>query len=299
MESRTCRCGGDSSRPDVLEPLLQLCVRRPIYDRAIVKTTTSVQDAQTVRPTGLHQSSVPLITTQRPRDAVSSTAGGVGWLLDEDPELTRGTPDALRRRLRRAATVELRVLGRGTWRAEAEPSLGTVLVLDGMLCREVCAGIRRSAELIGEGDVLAPAAGDSAGGSCDGVLRWRVLTPARLAILDPDLLALLARIPGVIDQIVGRTELRSRRLGFLLAVAQEPVLGERLKQVLWHLTDRWGRVGVGGTRLTLPFGQQTLADIAAARRTSINDALRRLERDGVLERLAPMDLVLRPERVQR
>jgi hypothetical protein len=93
--------------------------------------------------------------------------------------------------------AEARSLERGRWRVHDDPAVAKatfgLLVLEGVLARRAEVGRRGSLELLGCGDVLCPdlADGDAyANVSQRGT--WRVFVPARMAVLDDDLVAELA-----------------------------------------------------------------------------------------------------------
>src|SRR3954462_11773784 len=69
---------------------------------------------------------------------------------------------------------------------EAEPDCGAgllgLLVLSGILLREVEMPGTGHAELVGEGDLIMPGGADTGSGGC--TIAWRVVEPARIAILD-------------------------------------------------------------------------------------------------------------------
>ena len=86
-----------------------------------------------------------------------------------------------------------------------------------------------------------------------------------------------------IAELTSRTLRRSRHLAVLLAVAAMPRLDARLLAVLWHLADRWGRVGPErhrpaaapdprdarrAVRRAAPFGHHRAADARARRRAA-------------------------------
>jgi CRP/FNR family transcriptional regulator, cyclic AMP receptor protein len=78
--------------------------------------------------------------------------------------------------------------------------------------------------------------------------------------------------------------LRARHLAVNMAIAHYPRIDHRLLLLLWHLADRWGRVTAAGTRIPLRLTHALLADLVAARRTSVTTALAQLEDEGHLYR---------------
>ena len=184
---------------------------------------------------------------------------------------------------------ELR-LPEGPWRPEhplgaAAGDLG-FLVVDGLLSRDVRVGRHACADLLGAGDVLRPwdAAEDGIAAPVRHEFAWRVIQPARLAVLDARFAALAGRFPPLVAELMSRALRRSRDLAVLLAIAGMPRLDARLLAALWHLADRWGHVGPEGTLLPVRLTHETLAGLVGAQRPSVTTALRALERRGALRR---------------
>ena len=60
------------------------------------------------------------------------------------------------------------------------------------------------------------------------------------------------------------------------AIACQPRLEVRLALMLWHLAARWGKVELGGIRLSLPLTHRLLGQLVGAERPSVSHALARL-----------------------
>ena len=110
----------------------------------------------------------------------------------EDPELASGL-DAEGLATAEQITAPVLRVPTGSWDFQADPSklsshLG-LLVVEGLLLREVIVGEVACAELLGTGDVLRPwtaSSGEQA--SIQAEARWEALQDVRLAVLDPRLL---------------------------------------------------------------------------------------------------------------
>ena len=198
-------------------------------------------------------------------------------------------PDELTAAMQHLVAAEIR-LPEGPWQPDAQLG-GTAagdlgfLVLDGLLSREVRVGRHGCAELLGVADILRPwDADDGPGAPVRHEAAWRVIQPARLALLDARFAAVAGRFPPLIAELMSRTLRRSRDLTVLLAIAAMPRLDARLLAALWHLADRWGRVGPDGTLLPVRLTHETLAGLVGAQRPSVTTALRALERRGALRR---------------
>lgn len=166
-----------------------------------------------------------------------------------------------------------------------EPGLG-LIVLDGLMEREVHVAGRTAAELLGPGDVLRPWDMADTDAVCIPVeAEWTVLEPGRVAVLDARASALAVRCPGLATILMSRTLQRARSLAVLLAIAQIRRLDQRILTLLWHLADRFGRVRVDGVALPIPLKHATLAKLLAATRPSVSSTLAALAAGGRLERL--------------
>ena len=209
-------------------------------------------------------------------------------LLDVDPELGEGlTPEELARaRHHLVATVIDAPPGR--WDATdalggAEARLG-LLIIDGLLLRDLDLGRRSSTEVLGAGDLLRPWDADSEISELPLVARWSVLQETRLAVLDERFLHAAVRYPPVIDALFARAVRRHRWLAVRLVVNQLVRLEDRLLLALWSLAERWGRVTPDGVLVPMGLTHSALARLVGARRPSVTSAIGDLGRDHLLER---------------
>lgn len=112
----------------------------------------------------------------------------------------------------RELRVAVRTLETGPWDvdrlsgADAE-HLG-LLVLDGIIAREVLVSDTVSRELLGAGDVVRPGRMQDASGLLRHTVRWNVLSRCRFALLDRRLRAEIGRYPEVGAAIVDRVNER-------------------------------------------------------------------------------------------
>ena len=206
-------------------------------------------------------------------------------VLDADPDLVRFLAPAHAQVARRYVVAEACSLERGLWQTHDDPAVEKatfgLLVLEGVLARRAEVGRRGSLELLSFGDVLCPDLAD-----CDAYVTvpqrgsWRVLIPARMAVLDDDLVAGLAGLRRVLAELNRRTLLRSRALALRLALVEEPCLETRLELLLWHLADRWGRREADASALLLPLNRDFAAELANANPSAVGRALERLAERG-------------------
>jgi CRP/FNR family transcriptional regulator, cyclic AMP receptor protein len=209
-------------------------------------------------------------------------------VLAEDPDLA----DALSP-TRRAVAVEhciapAMILPRGRWegqQTDMTPGGIGLLVLRGLLIRRVTIEGGLGAELLGQGDLLRPWQGEGAQSTLSHTSGWRVLEQARIAVLDRYAAVRLARYPELTGRLVAKALERSRNLAAAMAIAHHTRVEVRLHMLLWHLADRWGRVGPGGVIVPLRLTHAILADLVSARRPSVSTGLSVLARQGLIERV--------------
>jgi CRP/FNR family transcriptional regulator, cyclic AMP receptor protein len=209
-------------------------------------------------------------------------------LLDADPELGERLAAEDHERAHHQLVAEVVRVQPGRWDAggvldPASQPLG-LLILDGLLLRDLDLGRRASTEVLGTGDVLRPWDADSPGSELPFVARWNVLEPLRLAILDQRFLSVAVRYPPIVDALFARANRRHRGLAARLVVNQLVRLEDRLLLALWTLAERWGRVTPDGVLVPMSLTHSALARLVGARRPSVTSALGDLGRDRLLER---------------
>ena len=209
-------------------------------------------------------------------------------LLELDPDLGMLLPED---RLA-AAGRELRVVARtvetGLWDVErlsgASPEHLGLLVLDGIIAREVLVSDTVSTELLGSGDVVRPWRIQDGSGLLKHTIRWNVLTRSRFALLDRRLSAELGRYPEVGAAIVDRVNERALRLAMTQAISQLNRVDRRLLALFWHMAERWGRMTSAGVALPLTLSHRMLGQLVGARRPTVSTALGELVREGEIAR---------------
>jgi hypothetical protein len=214
--------------------------------------------------------------------------GQVIQVLDADPDLAEGLSPEVTAIARRHATARLLVVHEGPWDpvadfAEPVPRIG-LLIIDGLLTREVSIAGRTTTELLGAGDLLRPWDQDSSANMLPTEVVWTVQETLRVAVLDKQFAAVAGRWPALVEALVGRSVKRVGWLSLRLAIGQVTRVDERLLILLWYLAERWGRVGPDGVRLPLHLTHETLGKLVGARRPSVTTALSGLARDRLVER---------------
>jgi CRP-like cAMP-binding protein len=109
-----------------------------------------------------------------------------------------------------------------------------------------------------------------------------VLRDCRLAILDADFTRSIGHYPEVIASIVTRALQRSRHIGVVMAIVQQPRIDVRLHMLFWELADRWGRMRQDGVHISVPLTHATLSELVAARRPTVTKALGELADQGAV-----------------
>lgn len=170
--------------------------------------------------------------------------------------------------------------------AETQGYLG-LLIVQGMLLREVSLAGSASAEILGKGDLLRP-------WEVDGEFQlpmpsegtWTVLAPCEVAVLGTPFLRRAARWPEVLARLTARAVARARSLALHDALTNLKHVETRLLVQFWHLAERWGRVGPECIAIPVPLTHEMLAKLVGATRPSVTTALGRLAARKLLVRAA-------------
>jgi hypothetical protein len=220
---------------------------------------------------------------------VSTTIGVVRTssfvpLLESDPDLAEELSAAQLALARRQVVAEVVAYPAGAWAIcpddfDGAASLG-LLVIKGLLAREVTVGDYTCAELLGPGDVIQPWLRIGQEQSVATEIDWDVVEPVRLAVLDRAFCERAVRWPEIQAAVARRLMQRTHWLAFHLAVCGLRRIDDRLLSVLWHFADRWGTVTPEGVRLDIRLTHQVLAAVTGARRPSVSTSLKRLAREG-------------------
>ena len=208
-------------------------------------------------------------------------------VFDADPDLLIGVEASACDWLRHRAVVPRVWVDEGKWHPPVDegPRHGWfgLLVIDGLMIRSLHVEGRSCPELIGAGDLLRPWDRD-ANGPMPIDVSWTALERTTLAVLDDRFTRAACRWPTITSQLLGRSVQRSRTLAFHLAIVQVRHADTRLRMLLWHLADRWGRVTPSGVHLPLALTHETLAHLVCMQRPTASSALQRLTRAGEIGR---------------
>ena len=210
-------------------------------------------------------------------------------LLDADPDLGALLSDARREQAERELVVRTHRLPVGPWDvsrlAGATADHVGLLILSGVLSRELIVADHVSAELLGPGDLVRPWQPASRAGLLPVDAVWSVLSPLTVAVLDRRFAAEVARYPEVTATLFDRLSERSMRLATTQAISQLTRVDRRLKALFWHLAERWGRVSGDGVIVPLALTHRILGQLVGARRPTVSTALSELaEREELVRR---------------
>ena len=218
---------------------------------------------------------------------IATTAHRLVHILDADPELgARIAPERLPHA--REELVARQFAPRTTvWHDRAlefatADAMG-VLVLEGVVARELALADNVTTELLGPGDIVKSSGRDPTR-LLRAEVRWTMLEPTRFAVLGAQFTAALARHPEVCAALMDRLLERSHRLAVFQAISQLNGVERRIESLLWFLAERWGRVCSEGIAVPLVLPHRIVAQLVGARRPTVSMAVGRLTDEGRLRR---------------
>lgn len=208
-------------------------------------------------------------------------------VADELPEIVEHLDAEQRELARRRLVADLIVVRTGTWAPtspiNAPGDLGLV-VLDGLLARDVILERPLATELVGRGDLLRPSDRDGEDAPIPFGISWTVLEPTRLAVLDSAFTEALGQWPSAVAAVLSGASNRAHCLAITMAVSNLRRVDARLLVLMWYLADRYGRVTPEGVLLPLKLTHETLARLVGAQRPSVTTAVSQLEEEGRVRR---------------
>src|SRR5215210_4258227 len=143
-------------------------------------------------------------------------APGAVQLLEADPDLGMTLSPARRAEAERELTVRTYEVPTGPW--DVTRLSGTsadhvgLLILDGLVSRELVVADQVSAELLGPGDLVRPWQSEERASLLPVEAVWLVLSPLTVAMLDRRFAAEVARYPEITTALFDRLSERSHRL---------------------------------------------------------------------------------------
>jgi hypothetical protein len=211
-------------------------------------------------------------------------------LLDADPDLGQLLTEEQRAEAHRALMVRQHTVEPGPWNGErlrdAGPENVGLLMINGLMTRELALADNVSGELLGPGDLVRPWQARGPERLVPFGVRWTVLEATRLAVLDRRFAAALSRYPQVNAMLIDRLTERSQRLALMQAISQLNGVDRRLLTLFWHLAERWGRVTANGVTVSVSVPHRVIAQLVGARRPTVSTALSQLADRGELVRQA-------------
>jgi CRP/FNR family cyclic AMP-dependent transcriptional regulator len=208
-------------------------------------------------------------------------------VVEAFPEIVENLDPGQQELARRQLVADLIVAKTGRWtphvKTDVPGHLG-LLVLDGLLSRDVILEKPLATELVGQGDLLQPSDCDGEGPRVPFGVTWTVLEPTRLAVLDPAFARALGQWPPAMAAVLRGASNRAHSLAITLAVSNLRRVDVRLLMLLWYLAERWGRVTPEGVVVPLRLTHETLARLVGAQRPSVTTAIRQLEDEEHLRR---------------
>jgi CRP/FNR family cyclic AMP-dependent transcriptional regulator len=165
---------------------------------------------------------------------------------------------------------------------EADDQLG-VLVVQGVLLQRLRLAGRNTVDLVGPGDVIRPWPTVDEYAELFAASHWQVLPPVALLGLDRRFLREASSWPELLIALSERSARHARSLALRLAISQIPLLVSRVRVMLWHLAERFGRVDREGILIPLRLSHEVIAELVSARRETVSRGLKALaERDMVV-----------------
>ncbi len=228
--------------------------------------------------------------------AAEATLRGAS-VLEVDPDLGSDIDPAEWEAVREACQGELLHVRRGPWRAVPEaPGLDgsfALVIIEGLLVREVYLTRHCMVEFLGHGDVLQPPVVTEPPQLGTGT-RLTAVSGLVLLVLGQPFLSAAARWPTLLRTLHRRLEAQRESLAIQGLIAHLPTAEHRLLLTLWHLADRWGYVTPDGIVLPWALNHETLACLIGARRPTVTIAVRRLEASAGVYRRADGSWLLTP-----
>lgn len=225
------------------------------------------------------------LVTARPRRAVR--------LFAEDPELLRAAPPRVRDHLKGSFFADTAYLEHGFWRPDLDlqDEAAGLLIVAGVLAREVTIAGARNVELLGPGDVLTQI--DEYGLTVARQTVFEVVIPTELAILDDRFVQLISRVPQLLPEVMKRAARRAHCLSAHFALSRVRPMSKRLHLFLWQLADRWGRRIGDEVVIPLPLTHELLSRAVGGDRAAISRAITELRNADLVERGPDRSWILR------
>jgi CRP/FNR family transcriptional regulator, cyclic AMP receptor protein len=226
--------------------------------------------------------------------AVDISAPPAVALLRVDQRLRGAVPEDEQGLAERIVVVPAHELSAGRWSPEVALGDGArpfaVLLLRGMVTHEITVAGRRSANLLGPGDLFRPWRDGDA--SVPYEARWTATHGTEIAVLDGRFVMATRRWPRLSTVVYDRLAEQLEAAAVRAAIVGLPRVEERVLALFWQLADHWGIVTADGVVVRLALTHAAIGRLVAARRPTVSLALHALADAGLLWRGATDDWVL-------
>jgi CRP-like cAMP-binding protein len=222
-------------------------------------------------------------------------ASTVVRILELDPELGSAMSEDDWDLARTTCLGNLVRVPRGRWALPASGAADRdeifgLIVVEGLLGREMALGDHYILELLCHGDVvLLQAAEHPRLGS--GV-KLTALSEMKMLVLRHSFIRAAARWPSLLANVNRRLEAQRQRLAIHGLTAHLPRAEDRVLLTLWNLADACGRVTPEGTVLPLSLTHDVIGRLVASRRPTVTLAMGVLAADGFIRRRPDGCLIL-------
>jgi CRP-like cAMP-binding protein len=207
-------------------------------------------------------------------------------LLSVDAGLRAIVPADDRRMAERLLVVPYRELEGGSWSPEellddsARPL--AALLVRGLVTHELTIAGRRSANVLGPGDLFRPWRSADTAVPCTS--SWSATGGAAIAVLDGRFLTAARRWPGLSAVVYERLADQLETAEVRAAITGLPRVEERVLALFWLLADRWGVVRPEGVVVELALTHALIGHLVGAQRPTVSLALQALAEDRLLRR---------------
>jgi CRP/FNR family cyclic AMP-dependent transcriptional regulator len=254
------------------------------------------------RPFGLRRAFPPQPRTggEHPATVADRAPVGAVRLLEHLPDLAADLENGQAATAYRALKIPAVELGPGCCEAGISETVPTVtghpfglLVVEGLLAREVRLAGRTSTSLYGPGDILDLRTDEDsslAAGArlvCPGV--------AVIALLDDRVLVAMREWPRMIARLFEVAMRQLERADINAAIGRLERVEDRLLGFFWLLADRWGRRGPDGIAIEQPLTHEAIGHLIGARRPTVSLGLRALSEQRALRRRTDGTWLLSPD----
>lgn len=231
----------------------------------------------------------PRVDGEPAKPAADRKSAGAIRLLEHLPDLAADLETVQAATAYRALKVPAIELGPGRCETEIYDVVTTttgrpfgLLVVEGLLAREVRLAARTSTSLYGPGDILDLRT-DEDSSLATGA---RLVSPgvAVIALLDDRVLVAMREWPRMIARLFAAAMRQLERADINAAIGRLERVEDRLLGFFWLLADRWGRRGPDGIAIEQPLTHEAIGHLIGARRPTVSLGLRALAEQRALYR---------------